>query len=483
MRRLMLAALVASLALPGCIVAVEGRTHRTYNPPPPPPPPPAEVTVEWNDARTVVLREYYHCDWDTVGAFEYYETDCGIPEDDLFFLLHISRVSGRNFHEVCFTYQHRNRVLWDVVLHYRINHWDLYIDLPVGTHCPPSYSRVYGYYWRRDSRIILTNYDCHALFWLRFGHFYYGWQPRECFVRWDRCVDDRVRFVTVVHREYPSRAGYGNRSWNARPVVKVIERPERDRTLIVKKRGEVVKKVEVDIRNRGSQGQQVVRPIPVDQRQRLLDEHRRKMEEKRNEEREERRREPQKFEEYKKGERDDRKDDRDDRKDDKKDDKKDDRREPPKRNPPPPPKDDKKDDPRDDRKDDRKDDKKDDRKDDNKDDRREPPKRNPPPPPKDDKKDDRKDDNKKDDKKDDRREPPKRNPPPPPKDDKKDEKKDDNKKKDDNRKEDNKKDDKKDGGKKQQQQPKENRQQEKKAPPEKKQGEKKQESPKNDRKR
>src|SRR5690349_13312927 len=103
MRRLMLAALVATLALPGCIVAVEGRTttHRTYSPPPPPPPPPpAEVTVEWNDARTVVLREYYGCDWDTCGAFEYYESDCGFPEDDLFFLLHISRVTGRNFHEV-----------------------------------------------------------------------------------------------------------------------------------------------------------------------------------------------------------------------------------------------------------------------------------------------------------------------------------------------------------------------------------------------
>ncbi|HKS17386.1 MAG TPA: hypothetical protein VJU16_08750, partial [Planctomycetota bacterium] len=70
MKRMMLVALVAAILVPGCIVAVESRTHRTYSPPPPPPPPPPpQVTVEWHDARTVVLREYYECDWDTVGAF------------------------------------------------------------------------------------------------------------------------------------------------------------------------------------------------------------------------------------------------------------------------------------------------------------------------------------------------------------------------------------------------------------------------------
>src|SRR5262245_51529499 len=101
MKRLMLVALVAAFTAPGCIVAVETREHRTYTPPPPPPPPaPAEVTVEWHDARTVVLREYYGCDWDTVGAFEYYDEQCGIPEDDLFFLLHVSCITGRPFHEV-----------------------------------------------------------------------------------------------------------------------------------------------------------------------------------------------------------------------------------------------------------------------------------------------------------------------------------------------------------------------------------------------
>src|SRR5688572_4862117 len=234
MKKLIFAALVTTFLIPGCVVAVESRHPRhSPPPPPPPPPPPAQVTVEWHDSRTVVLREYYDCDWDTVGAFEYYEDVCGIPEDDLFFLLHVSRVGNRSFHEVVYTYDSCNRVLWDVCLRYRINHWDLYVDLPYGTVCPPAYHRAYGYYWIRhqNPRFVLTNYDCHALFWLRFSVNYYGWQPRDCFTRWDQCVDTRVRYVTVVNREYV-HAGRGGYNWARRPVVKVIERPERNRTVI-----------------------------------------------------------------------------------------------------------------------------------------------------------------------------------------------------------------------------------------------------------
>ncbi|HZL71933.1 MAG TPA: hypothetical protein VFC86_05710, partial [Planctomycetota bacterium] len=427
MKRLMLAALVGAFALPGCIVAVEQRrTH--YDPPPPPPPaPPAEVTVEWNDARTVVLREYYDCDWETVGAFEYYEDNYGIPEDDLFFCMYVSRASGRNFHEVIFTYTNCNRVLWDVCLHYRINHWDLFVNLPAGTSCPPAYHRAYGYYWRRDPRIVLTNYDCHALFWLRFGTFYYGWQPRDCFVRWDQCVDNRVRFVTVVHREY-NYAGRGGYNWAHRPCVKVVERPERNRQVIVNKRVEVVKKVEVEVKHKSAQGQQVARPPnrrEIDDRR---EDDRRKIEVERNREREDRKREPQRFEDYKKKDHDD--------KDDKKN--------------PPPPKDDKK---KEDNKGDKKqDDKKNEKKgDDRKDERKQPPpppKRSPPPPPQDkEKHDEKKDDEKKDDKKrDDRKDD---------RDDRRDERKDDRKKED--KKDDGKKDDKKQDEKKQDEKKKDDR--------------------------
>jgi hypothetical protein len=333
MKRMMLVALVVALVGPGCIVAVESRPPRTYSPPPqpPPPPPPAQVTVEWHDARTVVLREYYECDWDSVGAFEYYEDTCGIPEDDLFFLLHVSRITGSPFHEVVFTYNNNcNRVLWNVCLHYRFNYWDLYVDLPAGTVCPPAYHRAYGYYWRRDRSIVLTNYDCHALFWLKFSVNYYGWQPRECFTRWDNCVDNRTRYVTVVHREY-NYAGRGGYNWNRRPVVKVIERPEKDTKFIVHKRVEVVKKVEIDCNSRAAQGQKVVRPPSRDEKESRLADFRRKQEDERRRESEERKREPQKYHDAK---RDDNDDHKDDRKDDKKDDKKDDRRNPP----PPPPK-------------------------------------------------------------------------------------------------------------------------------------------------
>ena len=459
MKRLMLAALVGAFALPGCIVAVEQRrTH--YDPPPPPPPaPPAEVTVEWNDARTVVLREYYDCDWETVGAFEYYEDNYGIPEDDLFFCMYVSRASGRNFHEVIFTYTNCNRVLWDVCLHYRINHWDLFVNLPAGTSCPPAYHRAYGYYWRRDPRIVLTNYyDCHALFWLRFGTFYYGWQPRDCFVRWDQCVDNRVRFVTVVHREY-NYAGRGGYNWAHRPCVKVVERPERNRQVIVNKRVEVVKKVEVEVKHKSAQGQQVARPPnrrEIDDRR---EDDRRKIEVERNRERDDRKREPQKFEDYKKKDHDD--------KDDKK-------------NPPPPKDDKKKEDNKGDKKqndkkqDDKKNEKKgddrknerDSRQDERKDERKQPPpppKRSPPPPPPpqdkekhDEKKDDeKKDDNKRDDRKDDR-------------DDRRDERKDDRKKED--KKDDGKKDDKKQDEKKK----------DEKKQDDKKQDDKKQDDKKND---
>ncbi|HTF58095.1 MAG TPA: hypothetical protein VK661_12760, partial [Planctomycetota bacterium] len=116
MKRLILVAVLGAVALPGCIVAVERRDPppRYNTPPPPPPPPPAVVEVQWNDCRTVILREYYDCDYDTVGTFDYYEDRCGVPEDDLFFLLHISRNCGANFHEVVFHYNRCNRVLWDV---------------------------------------------------------------------------------------------------------------------------------------------------------------------------------------------------------------------------------------------------------------------------------------------------------------------------------------------------------------------------------
>ena len=448
MKRLMLAALVGALALPGCIVAVEQRRTHYDPPPPPPPPPPAQVTVEWNDARTVVLREYYDCDWDTVGAFEYYENNYGIPEDDLFFCLHISRMSGRNFHEVVFTYSNCNRVLWDVCLHYRINHWDLFVNLPAGTYCPPAYSRAYGYYWRRDPRIVLTNYDCHALFWLRFSVNYYGWQPRDCFVRWDQCVDNRVRFVTVVHREY-GNAGRGGYNWAHRPCVKVVERPERNRQVIVNKRVEVVKQCEIEVKQKSAQGHQIARPPSRKEIDDCREDDRRKVEVEWNKERDERKREPQKFEDYKKHEKDQK---GDDKHDGKKDEKKQDERKnppppPPKRQPPPPKEN--KENPRDDRRDERKDDRKDEKKQDEK------------------KQDEKKQDDKKDEKRRDERKDKR--------DDRQDERKDDRKKEEP-------KDEQKQQDKKQEEKKKDDQKQDQKKQDQKKQDQKKQEDKKNEKK-
>ena len=315
--------------------------------------------------------------------------DTSIPEDDLFFLLHVSRVCGRPFDEVVFTYSTCDRQLFRVVQHYRINHWDLYVDLPVGTACPPAYQRVYGYYWYRTRypSIVLTNYDCHALFWLRFGVFYYGWQPRECFTRWDTCVDNRVSFVTVVHREYQAPRRVVVYNWARRPV-KVIERHDRDVKVIENRRREVYKKVEIDSNRKAERGERVVRPLPPKERERHIAEQKRQFDEERKKEVEIRRREPQKYEEYKRG-----------------DDRKDDRREPPKKD--------------------------DGRKDDGK--KKEDEKKNPP---KEEKKNERKGEDRRDDRKDDR-------------EDRRDDRKKDDGKKDDGKKDDGKKDDgKKDDGKK-----------------------------------
>lgn len=405
MKRLLVAGLVGMFALPGCVVAVEHREHR-YHPPPPPPPPPAAVTVEWHDSRAVVLREYYDCDWDTVGAFEYYEDTCGIPEDDLFFLLHVSRVTGRNFHHVVYTYGHCNRNLWNVCVTYRIDPWGLYVDLPRGTVCPPAYSRVYGYYWRRDRAIVLTNYDCHALFWLRFSVNYYGWRPQECFTRWDHCVDTRVRYVTVVNREYVNYAGRGGRTWNYGQMKKV----DRDVTVIQKQRTIVRTKVSNDVKLRETQGEQTFRPPPRQEIDNHRRDHDRREQEERARELEERKKAPRHYGEGPKN--DPKHDPKDDRKDDLKNEKRTPPPPPPKKGPPPPPK-----------KDERQDDRKDNR-DDRQDDRKNPP---PPPPKKDDdgkkdggpedRRDDRQDD--RDDRRDERKAPPpppkKDAPPPPPK--------------------------------------------------------------------
>ncbi len=451
MRRLMLAAILGSLALPGCIVAVE-RHDRHYQPPPPPPPS-ATVTVAWSDARVVFLREYYGCDWDDVGVFDFYHDRHGIPEDDLFVLFYIARHRSLNFHEVVFTYESCGRNIFQVTRRCGFPIWSLYVDLPRGTWCPPVYARCYGYYWNRNTSFVLSNYDCHALFWLRFSVNYYGWQPRECFTRWERCVNSGDRFTVVLHREY-NFAGRGNHNAYGRPVVRIEERPERGeqyRRVIQTKRVEVVKKVEVDVDVRVKRGEQIVRPPPREEVHKRIEERRREHEQERERERafEKKELERTKHErpkddpkdDMKNDRRDDRKDERrDDRKDDRKDDREDDRKDD--RKDPPPPKDDRK---KDDRKDDRreppppKDERK---KDDRKDDRKEPPppkderkkddRKEPPPPPKDDrKKDDRKDDQKKDERK---------------KDERKDDQKKEDQKKDDKKRDDKKQDNQKDGG-------------------------------------
>lgn len=381
MKHLMLAALLGTLALPGCVATVERRT--THSSPPPPPQATvsvaANVSVEWNDARVVFLREYYGCDWDDVGLFEYYETRHGIPEDDLFVLFYVSRRMNQNFHEVVFTYESCGRSVFEVTRRCRFPVWDLYVDLPRGTWCPPAYARAYGFYWDRNDRVVLTNYDCHALFWLRFSVNYYGWSHQDVFTRWERCVTSGDRFTVVIHREY-QYAGRGNRNFLERPVARFAERPERGeefRRQIRVKRVEVVKKVEIDVNVRVKRGQPVARPLSKSDLQGKAEDRRRENEKEREHEKKEL--------ERTKHERPER--DKDARKDDRKDDKKDDSKDPPpppKRTPPP------KDDERNDRRDDKKDDKKDDRKDEKKDDK------------KDGKDNDRKND-RKDDRKDDKR--------------------------------------------------------------------------------
>jgi hypothetical protein len=263
MKRLILMAVAGAVALSGCIVAVERRDHppRHYDPPPPPVEQ-ATVTVAWNDARVVFLREYYGCDWDDVGCFDFYETRHGIPEDDLFVLFYIARHRNINFHEVVFTYESCGRNIFQVCRRTRFPVWDLYVDLPPGTWCPPAYRRCYGFYWRRDNGVILSNYDCHALFWLRFSVHYYGWTHHDVFTRWERCVSTGDRFTVVVHREYQF-AGRGRYNIYQKPVVRVQERPERGGNIAVamkQRREESVKKVEVDVNVRVQRGEKIARP-------------------------------------------------------------------------------------------------------------------------------------------------------------------------------------------------------------------------------
>ena len=375
--RLMISMFLGALALAGCAVAAEPRMAPSSSPPPQQA---LTVTVAWNDARVVFLREYYGCDWDDAGMFDFYETRHGIPEDDLFVLFHISRHRNLNFHEVVFTYESCGRNIFQVTSRCGFPIWDLYVDIPRGTWCPPAYARAYGFYWNRDNRVILANYDIHALFWLRFSVNYYGWSHGDVFTRWERCVDSGDRFAVVVHREY-QYAGRGNRNFRDRPVVRIAERPERGdeyRRIIQTRRVDGVKRVEVDVTVRVQKGQPVVRPPSKDVLKKKAEERRQEHDQERERERSREKKELDRTK-HERPDRDKAPPSKDDRKDDKKDDgKKDDRRDPP-----PPPKNDKKDDRKDDKKDDGK---KDDKKDDGK---------------KNDKKDGKKDDEK-NDKKDDR---------------------------------------------------------------------------------
>ena len=424
MKRLILLATAGVVALSGCIVAVERRDNppRHYDPPPPPPVEQAQVTVAWNDARVVFLQEYYGCDWDDVGCFDYYETRYGIPEDDLFVLFYIARHRNVNFHEVVFTYESCGRNIFQVCRRTGFPVWDLYVDIPPGTWCPPAYRRCYGYYWRRDSGVILTNYDCQALFWLRFSVNYYGWSHHDVFTRWERCVSTGDRFTVVIHREY-SFAGRGRYNVYQKPVVRIQERPERGGNIAVamkQKREQSVKKVEVDVNVRVQKGDQKIARPPAahvirekEAERRRTFEKEREFEKKELERTKHERPPPPKEKEKdppKEREKDPPKRDPPPPKEREKDPPKRDppppkerEKDPPKRDPPPP-KEREKDPPKEREKD--------------------PPKKDPPPPPKDREKD-----------------PPKKDPPPPPKDREKDPPKKDDKKDDGDKKKD-------DGGRK-----------------------------------
>jgi len=293
MKRVMLAAIVGAFILPGCVVRTEPRTSSS-TPPPDEMQASGTVTVAWNsiawgDARVVFLREYYGCDWDDVGVFEFYETRHGIPEDDLFVLFYISRHRNMNVHEVVFAYESCGRSIYETTRRCNFPVRDLFVDLPRGTWCPPAYARCYNAYWDRNDRVVLTNYDCHALFWLRFSVNYYGWSHQDVFTRWERCVNTGERFAVVIHREYES-AGRGNRNFQQRRVVRVEERPERSeqvRRQIQVKRVEVVKRVEIDVNIRVKKGQPVARPLSKSDLQKRTDDRSREIAREREVERKE----------------------------------------------------------------------------------------------------------------------------------------------------------------------------------------------------
>lgn len=287
------AVLIAGL---GCVVVVKDdgtrpsprptpRPAPTWEPTPAPTPvpPPPVVQVNWTDCRLVVLREYFECDWDLVGTFDFYETRHGIDEEDLFVLLFISRRSGLNFHEVVFHYERSGHDLLAAARACRLTGHEVFVDVASGSECPAEFEAAYRLWWRRERTLVLTNVEFRALLWLRISVHYFGWSAADAFVRWESAAMRRVRAVEAFREDY-DRCGRGGRSWREAATVEV-ERPwirVEVRVTLERQRTEAVRRCEDHVQVRARTGQAVVVvPSAAEARRRAEEAHRRADEERR----------------------------------------------------------------------------------------------------------------------------------------------------------------------------------------------------------
>ncbi len=295
MKRLLALAALAAV-LPGCVVVVDDGKRRPVNrqaeplppspapapqpPPPPPPPEPAVVEVSWKDARLVLLREYYGCDWDLVGTFEHYESRYAIEEEDLFSILFISQLSRMNFHEVVFHFERSNRDLIVTARACRLTGTEVFVDIAGGADLPWIFEAPYRSYGRRDPSIVLTNAEFNALLWLRVSVQYCGWSVADAFSRWESASLRNLRPWEIL-REEPQRFGQGRRTCTGGVVVEV-ERPwiRADVRLTLDRHCEESRRraeADIEVRIRGNQ---LVAPTPrADEAHRRQEESRRRQEE------------------------------------------------------------------------------------------------------------------------------------------------------------------------------------------------------------
>ncbi len=218
-----------AVVVPGCVVVVDGDGHRRNPPPREPevqPPPVQQVTVTWEESRTVIIREYYECDVTYIGAWEHYRDELLWSDEDLLVLLFIARIARVDFHEVCMSYERNRYNLWRVVLAFRLTGGEFFLEIDKSARCTGVYERPYGC-WRRQERFELSNDECHALVTLHIGVRYYGFTAVEWFQK-----TEKGRCHEVLVKE-GSRCGKGRQTYRQSTVVEITKpwssREERER--------------------------------------------------------------------------------------------------------------------------------------------------------------------------------------------------------------------------------------------------------------